>query len=187
MTEAIELTKLSKTYPDGTEALHDLSLVLHQGEVFGFLGPNGAGKTTTIKMLLGFTPPTSGSVRVLGGDPMHPDTRRQIGYLPEVANYYSFMTVEELLRFYGRVSGMPRARIGERIDMLVPLVGLDGARRRQLKHYSKGMLQRAGIAQALLVWRESERSARYGRPANKPLVASQAPSTGNNSWTTTLA
>ena len=150
MTQAIELDRLSKTYPDGTEALHDLSLALGRGEVFGFLGPNGAGKTTTIKMLLGFTPPTSGTVRILGGDPLHPDTRRQIGYLPEVANYYPFMTVEELLRFYGRVSDMPRTRIDERIDELVPLVGLAEARRRQLKHYSKGMLQRAGIAQALL-------------------------------------
>lgn len=150
MTEAIELDGLSKTYPDGTKAVHDLSVVVHPGEIFGFLGPNGAGKTTTIKMLLGFTPATSGSVRVLGGDPMHPGTRRQIGYLPEVANYYSFMTVEELLRFYGRISGMPRDRIHARIDKLVPLVGLDRARRRQLKNYSKGMLQRAGIAQALL-------------------------------------
>ena len=150
MTEAIELERLSKTYPDGTRALRDLSLVLHRGEIFGFLGPNGAGKTTTIKMLLGFTPPTSGTIRLLGGDPREPGTRRHIGYLPEVANYYPFMDVQELLRFYGTVSGMDRGRIAERIAELLPLVGLHDVRRRQLKHYSKGMLQRAGIAQALL-------------------------------------
>ncbi len=149
-TVAIEIDRLNKVYPGGNRALSDFSLTVETGEIFGFLGPNGAGKTTTIKILLGFMPPTSGTVRVLGGDPRLPETRRRIGYLPEVANYYGYMTVEELLRYYGRLCGMSRDAIRKRTDELLELVGLADVRRRQLKHFSKGMLQRAGIAQALL-------------------------------------
>ncbi len=147
---AIEINGISKTYPDGTKALRDFSLRVSAGEILGFLGPNGAGKTTTIKILLGFLPPTSGTVRVLGGDPRDPKTRERIGYLPETANYYPFMTPEELLRFYGRLSGLAADQLRRRIPEMLDLVGLSQAAGRRLGRFSKGMLQRAGIAQALL-------------------------------------
>ena len=148
--DAIQIRQVTKLYPGGVQALAGLDLTVHQGEVFGFLGMNGAGKTTTIKMLLGFFPPTAGEVRVLGGDPGEPETRRRIGYMPEVANYYNYLTVRELLAFYGKVCGMSGAEIRRRSDELVELVGLKDAGKKQLKHFSKGMMQRAGIAQALL-------------------------------------
>lgn len=151
MSAAIEINGLNKTYPGGHRALTDFSLTVNQGEIFGFLGPNGAGKTTTIKILLGLLSPTSGTVSILGGDPTRPATRTRVGYLPEVANYYEFMNVKELLRFYGRISGMADDTIARRTDELLDLVGLDpDARKRMLGKFSKGMLQRAGIAQALL-------------------------------------
>ena len=151
MTAAIEINGLNKTYPGGHQALTDFSLRVEQGEIFGFLGPNGAGKTTTIKILLGLLAPSSGTVSVLGGDPTKPGTRTRVGYLPEVANYYEFMNVGELLKFYGRVSGMDDSAIRNRTDELLDLVGLEpDARKRMLGKFSKGMLQRAGIAQALL-------------------------------------
>lgn len=147
---AIEINEVSKVYPGGQKALDGFSLNVKKGEVFGFLGPNGAGKTTTIKMLLGFMPPTSGTLTVLGGDPQDVQVRKKIGYLPEVANYYSFMTVVELLKFYGDLCGMTKELINERSDLLIKKVGLDEHRKKQLKNFSKGMLQRAGLAQALL-------------------------------------
>ncbi len=151
MSSAIEIKNLNKTYPGGHRALTDFSLTVEPGEIFGFLGPNGAGKTTTIKILLGLLAPSSGTVSVLGGDPARPDTRTRVGYLPEVANYYEFMNVRELLAFYGRISGMNKHEIHTRSEELLDLVGLDGeARKRHLGKFSKGMLQRAGIAQALL-------------------------------------
>ncbi len=142
--------QLSKVYPGGVTALRDFSLTVRRGEIFGFLGPNGAGKTTTIKILLGLQRATAGTVLVLGGDPCLAATRRRIGYLPEVANYYEFLTVVELLSFYGAVCGMPRRRLRERIGDLLDLVGLQDQGRKPLRQFSKGMLQRAGIAQALL-------------------------------------
>lgn len=148
--DAVSLRQVRKVYPGGQEAVRNLSLEIRQGEVFGFLGPNGAGKTTTIKMILGFFAPTSGDVAVLGGDPLDPATRRRLGYMPEVANYYGFLTARELLRFYGRLCDLPDTRLRERSAELIRLVGLEAAADRQLKFYSKGMLQRAGIAQALL-------------------------------------
>jgi len=150
MPEAIEIRGLHKTYAGGHAALRDFSLAVHPGEVFGFLGPNGAGKTTTIKVLLGLMPPSAGSVVVLGGDPADPETRRRLGYLPEVANYYGFMTVRELLRFYGALCGLTPEQIRGRSDELIATVGLADVQRRPLRQFSKGMLQRAGIAQALL-------------------------------------
>jgi len=148
--DAIQISQVTKAYSGGVQALRGLDLTVRQGEVFGFLGMNGAGKTTTIKMLLGFFPPTSGALKVLGGDPVEPETRRRIGYMPEVANYYNYLTVRELLSFYGRVCGMGSAEIRRRSDELVELVGLQDSGKKQLKHFSKGMMQRAGIAQALL-------------------------------------
>ena len=134
----------------GTKAVDGLSLRLGAGEVMGFLGTNGAGKTTTIKMLLGLLAPSAGRVRVLGGDPSDPRVRARIGYMPEVATYYPYLNARELLAFYGGVCGLDAQTIRARTDALLASVGLADAAKRPLKTYSKGMLQRAGIAQALL-------------------------------------
>jgi ABC-2 type transport system ATP-binding protein len=131
-------------------ALHDLSLTVSRGEVFGFLGPNGAGKTTTLQVLLGFTPPTSGSARLFGVDVRQPIARQRIGYLPELTYYYKFLSAEELLRFYGALFGMARAKLEVRIDRLLRLVELEAVRKKAIRHFSKGMQQRIGLAQALI-------------------------------------
>ena len=133
-----------------TPALKELNLSVRAGEVFGFLGPNGAGKTTTINVLLGFIPPTSGTAYLFGIDVRQPIARQRIGYLPEMTYYYKFLTAEELLRFYAKIFGLPRAEADKRIDGLLKLVDLEQARRRPLKTYSKGMQQRVGLAQALI-------------------------------------
>ncbi len=150
MSDAIKIEHLCKRYPGGQEALRDFSLTVQAGEIFGFLGPNGAGKTTAIKILLGLLDASSGEVQVLGGNPALPSVRRGLGYLPETANYYEFMNVDELLRFYGILSDMSKGEIARRSDEILDLVGLADYRRRSLREFSKGMLQRAGIAQALL-------------------------------------
>ena len=131
-------------------ALRGLDLEVSAGEIFGFLGPNGAGKTTTINVLLGFVQPTAGSASLFGIDVRQPIARRRIGYLPEMTYYYKFLTAEELLRFYAKIFGIPRPAAERRIDDLLKLVELDHARRRLIKTYSKGMQQRAGLAQALI-------------------------------------
>lgn len=131
-------------------ALKGLNLSVRRGEVFGFLGPNGAGKTSTMNVLLGFVPPTSGTARIFGADVRQPIARQRIGYLPEQTYYYKFLTAEELLRFYANLFQIPGREIEPRIDAVLKLVELDHARKRQLKTYSKGMQQRAGLAQALI-------------------------------------
>ena len=131
-------------------AVKDLSLEVQQGEVFGFLGPNGAGKTTTMNVLLGFVTPTSGEAYLFGVNVRDPIARQRIGYLPELTYYYKFLTAEEILRFYARLFGLSRAEADRRIDQLLKLVELEHARNRLLKHYSKGMQQRVGLAQALI-------------------------------------
>jgi len=131
-------------------AVDGLTLSLTEGEILGFLGTNGAGKTTTIKMLLGLIPPDAGRIDVIGADPRRADARRRIGYMPETAYYYPFLNAQELLQFYGGLCGMDKPTIRKRSAELLEKVGLAHAGKRQLKTYSKGMLQRAGIAQALL-------------------------------------
>jgi ABC-2 type transport system ATP-binding protein len=131
-------------------AVNDLNLSIRAGEVFGFLGPNGAGKTTTMNVLLGFVNATSGAAFLFGVDVREPIARQRIGYLPELTYYYKFLTAEELLRFYARIFGIPRAEADRRIDQLLKLVELDSARKRPIKTYSKGMQQRVGLAQALI-------------------------------------
>jgi len=131
-------------------AVNNLNLKVRPGEVFGFLGPNGAGKTTTMNVLLGFVNATSGEAFLFGVNVNEPIARQRIGYLPELTYYYKFLTAEELLRFYGRIFGVPPAELEKRIDMLLKLVELDHARKRPIKTYSKGMQQRVGLAQALI-------------------------------------
>jgi ABC-2 type transport system ATP-binding protein len=131
-------------------AVKDLNLRVYAGEVFGFLGPNGAGKTTTMNVLLGFVNASSGAAYLFGVDVREPIARQRIGYLPELTYYYKFLTAEELLRFYGRIFRVPGAELDRRIDELLKLVELDHARKRPIKTYSKGMQQRAGLAQALI-------------------------------------
>lgn len=131
-------------------AVDDLTLTVQPGEVFGFLGPNGAGKTTTMNVLLGFVSATSGAAFLFGENVRNPIARQRIGYLPELTYYYKFLSAEELLRFYARIFEIPRAEREARIDKVLRLVELDSARKRLIKTYSKGMQQRAGLAQALI-------------------------------------
>lgn len=141
----------SRAIGQGTKvAVNGLSLTVQPGEVFGFLGPNGAGKTTTMNVLLGFVNATSGAAYLFGTDVRQPIARQRIGYLPELTYYYKFLSVEELLRFYARIFGIPRGETERRIDELVKLVELEPARKKPIKSYSKGMQQRAGLAQALI-------------------------------------
>jgi ABC-2 type transport system ATP-binding protein len=131
-------------------ALQGLDLAVQPGEVFGFLGPNGAGKTTTMNVLLGYVNATSGTAELFGVDVRQPIARLRIGYLPELTYYYKFLTAEELLRFYARIFGLPTAERERRIDEVLKLVELEPARKRPIRTYSKGMQQRAGLAQALI-------------------------------------
>ncbi|HWQ91344.1 MAG TPA: ABC transporter ATP-binding protein [Clostridia bacterium] len=136
---------------EGTKvAVNDLNLKVCAGEVFGFLGPNGAGKTTTMNVLLGFVNATAGDAWLFGVNVREPVARQRIGYLPELTYYYKFLTAEELLRFYAKIFNIPRLEADRRIDQLLKLVELEHARKRPIKTYSKGMQQRAGLAQALI-------------------------------------
>src|SRR3954463_6113636 len=153
---AIRTRDLSKDYtvgfwrPRPYRALDRLSIDVAPGDVFGFLGPNGAGKTTTLKLLMQLVFPTSGEAEILGRPVGDVAVRRRIGYLPENPYFYDHLTAEELLDYYGRLFGMAaaerRARIGKTLDRL----GIAAERRLQLRKFSKGMLQRVGLAQALL-------------------------------------
>lgn len=153
---AIEILGLEKTYSVGfwrkrpKLALKPLHLAVEEGEIFGFLGPNGAGKTTTLKMLMGLVFPTSGSARILGKEVGDPDVKAQIGFLPEQPYFYDYLTARELLNYYGQLSGMPAKDRGRKTDEMLERVGLRDAANVQLRKFSKGMLQRAGIAQAIL-------------------------------------
>ena len=144
-----ELNGVSRSFGQ-VKAVENLTLSMGKGEVTGFLGTNGAGKTTTIKMLIGLMRPTSGTVRLFGGDPSDAAMRARIGYMPEMAYYYPYLNVRELLSFYGGVCGMDKQAVMSRTDELLRAVELTDVAKRPLKTYSKGMLQRAGIAQALL-------------------------------------
>lgn len=151
----IEIRNLSKVYRDfwgrkKVQAVKSLSLDVKRGEVFGLLGPNGSGKTTTIKMLLGLLFPTSGEIRILGRNAADVEKNQRIGYLPEESYLYKFLNADETLDFYGRLFRIPSRERAERADKLIKMVGLDVARRRQLKEYSKGMTRRIGLAQALI-------------------------------------
>ena len=146
---AIETNNLRKEF-DENVAVRGLTLQVQQGEVFGFLGPNGAGKTTSIKMLLGLVAPTSGSATLLGAPLGDRAARAKIGFLPEHFRFHDWLSADEFLNLHGQLYGMSAARLKPRIDELLDLVGLAPFRDKQLKTYSKGMLQRIGLAQALL-------------------------------------
>lgn len=131
-------------------AVRGLDLDVEQGEIFGFLGPNGAGKTTTIKILLGLIYPTSGTAWILGREIGDVAVKSQVGFLPESPYFYEYLTAEEFLTFYGQLFGLGGASLARRIDELLEMVSLTDARRLQLRKFSKGMLQRVGLAQALI-------------------------------------
>jgi ABC-2 type transport system ATP-binding protein len=152
----IVIEGLSKSYASGWPgrppfvALDGLSLTVERGEIFGFLGPNGAGKTTTLKILMGLVRATGGRALLLGQPAGDVETRRRIGFLPESPYFYDYLTAEEFLRFYGQLAGLGQAVIAQRVTDLLSLVDLVDARARQLRKFSKGMLQRIGLAQALI-------------------------------------
>ena len=131
-------------------AVDDLNIKIRRNEVFGLLGPNGSGKTTTLKMLLSLLHPTKGRALVLGGDSSDPRINARIGFLPEESYLYRYLTARETLDFYGRLFGLNRRIRQERIDMLLEMVGLQGAANRQVGTFSKGMQRRIGLAQALI-------------------------------------
>ncbi|MDG2382651.1 MAG: ABC transporter ATP-binding protein [Pirellulaceae bacterium] len=151
----IETRNLTKDYRDfwgrqKVRALKALDLDVREGEIFGLLGPNGSGKTTTIKLILGLLFPTSGEALVFGKKASDVSKNERIGYLPEESYLYKFLNAEETLDFYGRLFNMTPGERKQRVADLINMVGLDWAKRRQLKEYSKGMTRRIGLAQALI-------------------------------------
>jgi ABC-2 type transport system ATP-binding protein len=146
---AIETKNLRKAFGNKV-AVRNLSLTVRRGEIFGFLGPNGAGKSTSIRMLLGLANPTGGSAFVLGRPAGDVAVRRRIGFLPEDFRFYEWLTARELLRLHGRLCGVSARDLRERIPSLIDLVGLTTHRDKRLEDFSKGMLQRIGLAQALI-------------------------------------
>jgi ABC-2 type transport system ATP-binding protein len=130
--------------------LHGVTFSVRRGEIFGFVGPNGAGKTTTLKLLMGLIRPTSGSATILGSSVSQTEFRHEIGFVPENPYFYTFLTAREILNFYAKLSGVKEPRRSERVSELLQWVGLEHAADARLKTYSKGMLQRVGIAQALV-------------------------------------
>src|SRR6266446_5939247 len=146
---AIRTRGLRKVF-GGKVAVRNLTLDVPRGEVFGFLGPNGAGKSTSVKMLLGLVFPTSGEAEILGHPAGDVKTRSKVGFLPEHFRFYDWLTPVELLRLHGRLYGMSHTVLRERVPVLLDLVGLTPHRDKRLRDFSKGMLQRIGLAQALM-------------------------------------
>lgn len=154
MVKAIETVNLSKTFKGKkglrVEALKGLSLSIEPGEVFGFLGPNGAGKSTTIKTLMGLIRPDSGEARIMGVDIRSPGARQHVGYLPENPAFYDYLTAEEYLAFVGAAFAMALSDARKHAERVLTLMELWDARKRPIRSYSKGMVQRLGLAQVLL-------------------------------------
>ena len=155
-TPAIEIEHLSKEYPYGflnlkkKKSLEDLNMRVDSGEVFGFLGPNGAGKSTTIKLLVRLIFPDGGTARILGKSIDDVSMHREIGYLPEQPYFYDYLTAAEVLGYFAHFHGLTAADRQTRVQNMLKKVGLETAKKIQLRKYSKGMLQRVGLAQAIL-------------------------------------
>lgn len=152
---AIAIRNLSKVFaiPFRRErliAVHNLSLEVEPGQVYGLLGPNGSGKSTTMKIVLGLVSPTRGDTQIFGRDSQTVESHEEVGFLPENPYFYKYLTGGETLRFYGKLCGLAGSTLRDKTDELLALVGLEGARDRRLGGYSKGMLQRIGLAQALI-------------------------------------
>lgn len=151
----VEIDQVHKSFPGhwgrgGVYAVKGVSLSIEEGSVYGLIGPNGSGKSTMMKMLVGLLAPDAGSCRVFGRPATASGNRREIGFLPENPYFYKFLTGEETVRFYGRLCGLRGAALRQRTQELLALVGLEEAAHRRLGGYSKGMLQRIGLAQALV-------------------------------------
>jgi ABC-2 type transport system ATP-binding protein len=154
-TPAISIRNLTKEYPipfkrERVVAVRDLTLAVEPGQVYGLLGPNGSGKSTTMKIVLGLVTPTVGSTEIFGRDSRTVESREDVGFLPENPYFYKFLTGEETLHFYGKICGLKGAKLRERTRELLALVRLEGAAHRRIGGYSKGMLQRIGLAQAMI-------------------------------------
>jgi ABC-2 type transport system ATP-binding protein len=156
LSPAIAVQGLTKIFPVHFHpsrkviAVKDLTLRIEPGEVYGLLGPNGSGKSTTLKIILGLVSPTRGRTEIFGRDSRLVESREAVGFLPENPYFYKFLTGTETLRFFGRLCGMTGTTLKSRVNELLDLVGLNKARDRRLGTYSKGMLQRIGLAQALI-------------------------------------
>jgi ABC-2 type transport system ATP-binding protein len=152
---AVALTGVTKIFSvpfqrRSVVAVRDLNLKVPAGQIYGLLGPNGSGKSTTLKIILGLVTPTRGQAQIFGRDSDRVASRESVGFLPESPYFYKFLTGEETLRFYGKLCGLRGRALKSRIEEMLALVGLTNARKRQLGGYSKGMLQRIGLAQALI-------------------------------------
>ena len=156
MTEpAVAVTGVTKVFPvpfqrRSVVAVRDLNLEVSSGQIYGLLGPNGSGKSTTLKIILGLVSPTRGKTEIFGRDSNLVASREAVGFLPESPYFYKYLTGAETLCFYGKLCGLRGARLHSRVEELLELVGLTSARDRRLGGYSKGMLQRIGLAQALV-------------------------------------
>jgi len=156
MGYAIETENLSKEFPSGflhlkkKTSLEGLNMQVENGEVFGFIGPNGAGKSTTIKLLMGLIFPTAGTARMLGKPVSDTGMHREVGYLPEQPYFYDYLTAAEVLEYFARIHDLKAGDRQERVQKMLKKVGLETAGKIQLRKYSKGMLQRVGVAQAIL-------------------------------------
>lgn len=155
MSTAVAITGLTKIYPvpmrrQKVLAVNDLNLSVEEGQVYGLLGPNGSGKSTTLKILLGLVTPTRGHTEIFGQDSRDYRSHREVGFLPENPYFYKFLTAEETLKFYGRLCSLTGRALARRVNELLELVGLVDARHRRVGGFSKGMLQRIGLAQALI-------------------------------------
>lgn len=153
--KALEIKNLKKTFKSNFlikkyHVLNDINLSVEQGEIYGFLGPNGAGKTTTIKCILGITFPDAGEISLLGHTSNSIDSKKKLGFLPEQPYFYDYLTPVELLTFTGMLFGIPKNPLAKKTRELIRLVGLEGKESIKLRKFSKGMIQRIGLAQALV-------------------------------------
>jgi len=153
--KALEIKKLKKTFKSNFllnkyEILKGIDINVEEGEIYGFLGPNGAGKTTTIKCVLSIIFPDAGEISIFGNPYNTGEARKKVGFLPEHPYFYDYLTAKELLTFTGRLFSLPPKQISNRADELIELVGLEEKRELKLKKYSKGMIQRVGLAQSLI-------------------------------------